>query len=64
MTINAKVSTKKSFGSTGGTDILSVALLKRFSVRLGNTTLALNCMVLLVGTLEVMGQRIGNQPSW
>jgi uncharacterized membrane-anchored protein YitT (DUF2179 family) len=41
----------KSLGSGGGTDILSVALLKRFSVRLGTTTLAFNCMVLLVGAL-------------
>jgi uncharacterized membrane-anchored protein YitT (DUF2179 family) len=43
--------TLKSLGSAGGTDILSVALLKRFSVRLGNTTLAFNCMVLLAGAL-------------
>lgn len=43
--------TLKSLGSTGGTDILSVALLKRFSVRLGNTTLAFNCIVLLAGAL-------------
>lgn len=43
--------TLKSFGSTGGTDILSVALLKRFSIKLGNTTLAFNCMVLLSGVL-------------
>jgi uncharacterized membrane-anchored protein YitT (DUF2179 family) len=40
----------KSLGSAGGTDILSVALLKRFSVRIGTTTLAFNCMVLLAGT--------------
>lgn len=43
--------TLKSLGSGGGTDILSVALLKRFSVRLGTTTLAFNCLVLLAGTL-------------
>lgn len=43
--------TLKSLGSTGGTDILSVALLKRFSVRLGTTALAFNCMVLLAGAL-------------
>ena len=41
----------KSLGSTGGTDILSVALLKRFSVRIGTTALAFNCMVLLAGAL-------------
>ncbi len=43
--------TLKSLGSTGGTDILSVALLERFSVRLGDTTLAFNCLVLLAGAL-------------
>jgi uncharacterized membrane-anchored protein YitT (DUF2179 family) len=41
----------KSLGSAGGTDILSVALLKRFSLSLGNTALAFNCLVLLVGAL-------------
>jgi len=35
----------KSYGSSGGTDILSVLLLKRFSIRLGNTALALNALV-------------------
>lgn len=43
--------TLKSLGSAGGTDILSVALLKRFSVRIGTTALAFNCMVLLAGAL-------------
>jgi len=43
--------TLKSLGSAGGTDILSVALLKRFSIRLGTTTLAFNCIVLLAGAL-------------
>lgn len=32
----------KSLGSAGGTDILSVALLKRFSIRLGTTSLIFN----------------------
>ena len=41
----------KSLGSAGGTDILSVALLKRFSLGLGNTALAFNCLVLLAGGL-------------
>ncbi len=41
----------KSLGSAGGTDILSVALLKRFSIRLGTTTLAFNCGVLALGSL-------------
>ena len=41
----------KSLGSTGGTDILSIVLLKRFSIRLGTTTLAFNCGVLAIGSL-------------
>lgn len=41
----------KSIGSAGGTDILSVALLKRFSIRLGNTSLAFNSLVLLAAGL-------------
>ncbi|MBU4370610.1 MAG: YitT family protein [Proteobacteria bacterium] len=36
----------KSMGSAGGTDILSVILLQRFSVRLGTTVLAFNILVL------------------
>jgi uncharacterized membrane-anchored protein YitT (DUF2179 family) len=36
----------KSMGSAGGTDILSVILLQRFSVRLGTTRLAFNILVL------------------
>ena len=38
----------KSYGSSGGTDILSVLLLKRFSIRLGNTSLALNGLVVIL----------------
>lgn len=38
----------KSSGSQGGTDILSVMLLKRFSVGIGNTVLAVNGIVLLL----------------
>ena len=41
----------KSFGSTGGTDILSVALLKRFSIRLGTTSLVFNSGVLVAGAM-------------
>jgi uncharacterized membrane-anchored protein YitT (DUF2179 family) len=37
----------KSLGSAGGTDILSVILLKRFSIRLGTTILAFNCLILI-----------------
>jgi uncharacterized membrane-anchored protein YitT (DUF2179 family) len=37
----------KSLGSAGGTDILSVLLLQRFSVRLGTTRLAFNSLVLV-----------------
>lgn len=36
----------KSLGSAGGTDILSVILLERFSVRLGTTVIAFNSLVL------------------
>ncbi|MDA8163799.1 MAG: YitT family protein [Desulfobacteraceae bacterium] len=38
----------RSYGSTGGTDILSILLLRRFSVKLGNTTLAVNGLVLVL----------------
>ncbi len=41
--------TLRSLGSGGGLDILSVILLKRFSVRLGTTMLAMNSLVLLAG---------------
>jgi uncharacterized membrane-anchored protein YitT (DUF2179 family) len=47
----------KSLGSAGGTDILSVALLKLFSIRLGSTILAFNGIILLAAaalfTLEM-----------
>ncbi len=47
----------KSLGSAGGTDILSVILLKRFSIRLGTTILAFNGIILLAAaalfTLEM-----------
>ncbi len=36
----------KSLGSAGGTDILAVILLQRFSIRLGTTVLAFNILVL------------------
>lgn len=38
----------RSQGSSGGTDILSVILLTRYSVRVGTTILAFNCGVLTV----------------
>jgi uncharacterized membrane-anchored protein YitT (DUF2179 family) len=38
----------RSAGSSGGTDILSVMVLTRFSVRLGNTVLAFNSAVLIM----------------
>ena len=41
----------KSQGSAGGLDILSVVILKRFSVRLGSTILAFNVAVLTAGTI-------------
>ena len=40
--------TLKSSGSQGGIDILSVMLLKRFSIGIGSTILAVNCFVLLL----------------
>jgi uncharacterized membrane-anchored protein YitT (DUF2179 family) len=39
----------RSLGSAGGLDILSVMLLKGFSIRLGTTILAFNSIVLLAG---------------
>ncbi|MDH3359882.1 MAG: YitT family protein [Desulfobulbaceae bacterium] len=42
----------RSYGSSGGSDILSIILLKRFSVNLGNTIMAVNIVVItLVGFL-------------
>jgi uncharacterized membrane-anchored protein YitT (DUF2179 family) len=38
----------RSLGSTGGIDILSIMLLQRFSIKLGSTVLAVNCLVLLL----------------
>lgn len=38
----------KSVGSAGGIDIISVILLKQFSIRLGSTTLIANAAILLV----------------
>ena len=41
----------KSMGSAGGTDILSVILLQRFSIRLGTTVLAFNSVILATAAL-------------
>jgi len=41
----------RSVGSAGGLDILSVILLKRFSVRLGSTVLAFNSLILIFGAI-------------
>jgi uncharacterized membrane-anchored protein YitT (DUF2179 family) len=41
----------KSLGSAGGTDILSVVLLKLFSIRLGSTILAFNGIILLAAAV-------------
>ena len=38
----------RTSGSQGGTDILSVMLLKRFSISIGSTILVLNCVVMLL----------------
>lgn len=43
----------RSLGSAGGLDILSVILLKRFSVRLGTTILAFNSAILIVGAFLI-----------
>jgi uncharacterized membrane-anchored protein YitT (DUF2179 family) len=41
----------RSWGSAGGTDILSVILAKRFSIRLGTTVLAFNSVILLAAAV-------------
>lgn len=41
----------RSWGSAGGTDILSVTLAKRFSIRLGTTILAFNSVILLAAAV-------------
>ena len=43
--------TLRSLGSQGGLDILSIMLLKRYSIRIGNTVLITNCLVLLLVTV-------------
>jgi len=40
--------TLRSFGSQGGLDILSILLLRRFSISIGNTILCVNAIVLLL----------------
>ena len=42
--------TLRSHGSAGGLDILSVILLKRFSISLGKTFLSINALILVVTT--------------
>jgi uncharacterized membrane-anchored protein YitT (DUF2179 family) len=41
----------RSYGSAGGTDILSVILLKKFSIRLGTTVLAFNSLILAASAI-------------
>ena len=41
----------RSLGSSGGLDILSIILLKRFSIRLGTTILAFNSLILGAGAI-------------
>lgn len=38
----------RSLGSAGGLDILSIILIKKFSIRLGSSILAFNCILLVV----------------
>ena len=47
----------RSQGSAGGTDILSVILLKRYSIRLGSTVLVFNTIVLSTGALLLSMER-------
>ena len=41
----------RSLGSTGGLDILSVILVKRFSIKLGTTILGFNSMILILAAV-------------
>jgi uncharacterized membrane-anchored protein YitT (DUF2179 family) len=41
----------RSLGSAGGLDILSIILMKRFSIRLGSSILAFNALVLIAGSI-------------
>ena len=41
----------RSLGSAGGLDILSIILMKRFSIRLGSSVLAFNAFVLAAGVI-------------
>jgi len=43
----------RSLGSAGGTDILSVILYKRFSIRPGNTVLCFNGLLLISSSLRI-----------
>jgi len=43
----------RSLGSAGGLDILSVMLLKRFSIRLGTTILGFNSTILILGAFLI-----------
>ncbi|MFZ5571337.1 MAG: YitT family protein [Thermodesulfobacteriota bacterium] len=43
--------TLRSYGSSGGTDILSIILMKRFSIRIGSTVLAFNFLLLAAAGL-------------
>jgi uncharacterized membrane-anchored protein YitT (DUF2179 family) len=47
----------RSLGSAGGLDILSVILLKRFSVRLGTTIIAFNAAILICGAILLSLER-------
>lgn len=43
----------RSYGSSGGTDILAVILHKIMSLRLGSTALALNCVILVAASILI-----------
>lgn len=43
----------RSYGSAGGTDILSIIMMKRFSVKLGTTVLAFNVVLLCIAAVMI-----------
>jgi uncharacterized membrane-anchored protein YitT (DUF2179 family) len=47
----------RSLGSAGGLDILSIILMKRFSIRLGSSILAFNALVLAAGAVLFSPER-------
>jgi len=48
----------RSLGSAGGMDILSIAVLKRFSVRLGTTSLVFNSLLILIAVSRLPLEKV------